>query len=121
MSIQRRTREELLLFHVAFTGLGERTIHPIPHANTLAQLPCARPRAEIRSVLTYSSERSRARSHVIPQEQINARDDHEVTRQTGWRHRIDEFYESLRGARDSRDPGGAQDASIDVGLTCARL
>ena len=93
----------------------------IPHANTLAQLPCARPRAEIRSVLTYSSERSRARSHVIPQEQINARDDHEVKRQTGWRHRIDEFYESLRGERDSRDPGGAQDASIDVGLTCARL
>ena len=120
MSIQRRTREELLLFHVAFAGLGERTIHPACQ-HTSPQLPCARPRAEIRSVLTYSSERSRARSHVIPQEQINARDDHEVKRQTDWRHRIDEFYESLRGARDSRDPGGAQDASIDVGLTCARL
>ena len=93
----------------------------IPHANTPPQLPCAHPRAGIRSGLTYLSKRSRAHSHVIPQEQIDARDDHDAKRQTGWRHRIDEFYESLRGARDSRDPGGAQDASIDVGLTCARL
>jgi len=54
-------------------------------------------------------------------EQVDARDDHKVKLQTGWRHRTDEYYDCLRGSRGSRGRQGARDASIDAGLACARL
>ena len=60
-----------------------------PHASTLAQLPCTHLRAEIRSVLTYSTKRSCARSHVLPQEQFDARDGHKAKLQTARRRRIE--------------------------------
>ena len=46
-----------MLFGDVFTGSGEFRLSA-PHASTLAQLPCTHLRAEIRSVLTYSTKRS---------------------------------------------------------------
>jgi hypothetical protein len=58
-AIQRHLSTELLFFYVVFTGSPPVSEPSSPHPSTLAQLPCAHPRAEIRSGLTLSSKRSR--------------------------------------------------------------
>ena len=108
-----------MLFGDVFTGLGERTIQPAcQHAS---QLPCAHPRAEIRSGFTYYTKRSRARSHVLPQEQIEARDDRKAKPQIASRRRIDYYHDRFRESRGSRGGQAARDANIDAARAHARL
>ena len=93
----------------------------IPHPDTSNPLPCAHHRADFRSGLTLSRKRSRARLLPLPQEQIDARDEHEVKLQTARHHRIDYYYNMLRKSRGSRGRRGARDASVDTTVLCARL
>ena len=57
----------------------------------------------------------------VPQEQIDARDEHEVKPQTARRHCIDYYYDLFREWRGSGGRHGAGDASVDASLACARL
>ena len=93
----------------------------IPHPDTSNPLPCAHHRADFRSGLTLSRKRSRARLLPLPQEQIDARGEHEVKLQTARHHRIDYYYNMLRKSRGSRGRRGARDASVDTTVLCARL
>ena len=63
----------------------------------------------------------RASCRALPQEQIDARDEHEVKLQTARHHRINDFYNMLRKSRGFRGRRGARDASVDTTVLCARL
>ena len=91
------------------------------HTSTPVPLPRARQRSKIRSGLPFCHKRSVRALMSLPQEQIEARDDHEVKLPTARRQRIEYHYDLLREWRGSRGRHGAGDASVDESLACARL
>jgi hypothetical protein len=93
-----------------------------PHTSTPVSLPCAQHQcAEIRSGLTFCHKRSVCALVSLPQEQNDARGDHEVKLQTAWRQRIEYHYDYFREWCGSRGRHGAGDASVDTTLLRTRL
>ena len=84
-----------------------------PHASTLARLPCAHPRAETHSDLTFSHNAHVCAHLYLPQERIDARVFGKVKRQAARCHRINMYDKIPRGLRGFRGRRGARDASDD--------
>jgi len=99
-AIQGHTRGELLFVYFAFTGSGERAIHPTTHLTT--QLPQAHLRAEIHSALTLSCKRSWTSIVCRCHRSRPTRDFITVKPQTAHRLRIGDDYDRLRKSRGSR-------------------
>ena len=92
-----------------------------PHASTLARLPCAHPRAETHSDLTFSHNAHVCAHLYLPQERIDARVFGKVKRQAARRHGINMYDKIPRGLRGFRGRRGARDASDDSTPAAHRL